>query len=64
MTAAGRFDTEGYIIFDERPRNPWEFMATGIGVTGIALTVDRSLKFQLTIWNTLMRGSRVTKGGA
>ena len=44
---AGRFETEGRIVFDERPRHPWEFMATGTGVTGLTVTVDRSLRIQL-----------------
>jgi len=44
---AGRFDTEGRVIFDGRPKNPWDFLATGTGVTGITVTVDRNLRLQV-----------------
>ena len=43
----GYFHREGRVVFREKPRNPWEFMATGTGVTGLTVTVDRNLRVML-----------------
>ncbi len=43
----GRFDTEGKIVFEQRPQKSWDFMATGTGVTGITVNAQCGVKMQL-----------------
>ncbi|OGV91787.1 MAG: hypothetical protein A3K19_20220 [Lentisphaerae bacterium RIFOXYB12_FULL_65_16] len=43
----GRYRTDGVVTFDRQPRQPWEFMATGTGTTGIAVGAGRDLRLQV-----------------
>ncbi len=43
----GRFDAEGRIVFNQRPKKSWDFMATGTGTTGMTVTVDQTVRMQI-----------------